>query len=158
MTLQEFLENTKGYDPYLSLDNNSKPFLYTNQIINAINVASDNRDEEKLELLLFAADWDGLDNSYTKLFCELVVADWHFSQEDIAMMLEEIKDPISVECLYIAALNIPDHDDGCSLAKKCIWALGSINTSPAIEKLKLLAGNNNYIISEVAKMELDNRQ
>jgi len=158
MTLQEFLKNIKGYDPYLNLDNNSKSFLYTTQIIDEINVASDNRDDEKLELLLLAADWDGLDNSYTKLFCELVIADWHFSQEDIAMMLEEIKDPASIECLYIAALNIPDHDDGCSLAKKCIWALGSFKSSTAIEKLKLLAGNNNYIISEAAKMELDHRQ
>jgi hypothetical protein len=79
---------------------------------------------------------------------------WHHSAEDIVMQLKKIQDPTSVDLLYRTALAIPAYDEGRSLAKKCIWALGAINVSQAREKLQLLSSMGDWIIEEAATREL----
>ena len=71
--------------------------------------------------------------------------------EDIVMMFEDIKDPDSIPCIYETSLKVSDFVD----AKKCIWALGAINTVDAREKLKLIAGSNDPEIREAALLKLE---
>ena len=107
-----------------------------------------------LDILLIIASRDGLDKTYSPVLCKLLFEEWHFSQEDIVMMLEDIKDPNSIESLFNAALKIPGHDDGRSLAKKCIWTLKAINTKSAIEKIILLSHSDDEIIRKNAILNL----
>jgi hypothetical protein len=125
-------------------------FNLVEDILNDIESTREKKDDERLELLLNIASRDGLNNKYTKVLCSLIIEEWHFSQEDIAMMLEEIKDNSSVGCLYAAAIKIPNFDDGRSLAKKCMWALEAINTDDAKHKLLLLSKHEDTIVREFA--------
>ena len=129
-------------------------FSYVSELIREMSITRNSKDVQLLEYLLTMASHDGVNKSYTQILCDLLKDDWHDSYEDIVMVLEEIKDPNSINCLYEAAINIPDYDDGRSLAKKCIWALGAINTEEANNKLEALKEFNDPIISEVAGMQL----
>ena len=71
------------------------------------------------------------------------------------MLLEEIKDPNSVDCLYTTCLTIPEYDENRSLAKKCVWALGAINTPGSKEKLQKLSTSLDLIIKKAAIKQLD---
>lgn len=157
MSLKDIIEKVNNssdiYEAICDLVPN-EDFLYTSDLINQIDLAKTKGDSSLLETILSIASRDGLNGIYTKVLCNLLNESWHHSQEDIAMMLEEIKDPESVNCLYTASLIIPWHDDGRSLAKKCIWALKAINTPEALNALKLLAKSKDPIISEVALQQL----
>ena len=130
---------------------------YSDQLLVEIAKLNVVQDPWLLECLLLIASRDGLTKSYTRILCDLLKYDWHESHEDIVMMLEEIRDPSCINALYETALTIPNYDDGRGLARKCIWALGAINTELAVEKLITLSSNQDPIISEVARMQLDSR-
>ena len=129
-------------------------FQYQKDIIKQVHFARDHQDELLLELLVLVAWKDGVNNEYSDIFCKLLNEDWHYSRENIALMLKDIKDESTVKCLYSGALNIPEFDDFRSLAKKCIWALAAINTEEAKQKLYLLSRHEDPIISEVALQQL----
>ena len=129
-------------------------FSLTPELLDEINTIRESKDDSLLEYVLIIASRDGLDTRYTRVLCELLKEDWHYSHEDIVMMLEEIKDPTSISCLYETSFEVQNYDDGKSLAKKCIWALGAINTPEAREKLVLLKNTNDPIVREVATMQL----
>lgn len=128
--------------------------LYSTEIISFIDKVRVNKNEHLLESVLLIARHDGLSYAYTPILCTLLQEDWHYSQEDVVMMLEEIKDPSSIEPLYKTAIAIPDFDDGRSLAKKCIWALGTIATTESIRRLTQLSHSEDEIIREIAFLEL----
>ncbi len=132
-------------------------FLYTAELLYEIEVAFKKKEDSLLEDLLAIAARDGLNHRYTSILCQMLKEDWHYCQEDIAMMLEEIRDPTSITPLYERAINFLDYDDGRSLSRKCIWALGAIGTSEAKEKLILLKEMDDPIISEVATLELHHK-
>jgi len=127
-------------------------FIHTTELLSEIKNTTNDLELEKLLIII---SWDGVDNRYTELLCELLMEKWHFSHEDIIMLLEELKDPVSIECLYSRALEIPEYDDGRSIAKKCIWALGAINTIASKQKLNLLKDHEDTIIKEEATKQID---
>ena len=157
MTLGEVLKNANNsnlfFDYVQQVPENG--YLYTEELINELSVAQDTRNAWLLEDLLSIAMRDGADVRFTDILTRLIKAKWHDRQEDIVWLFEKIKDPASVETIYEVAINIPDYDDGRGLARKCIWALGAINSKEAIEKLELLYHMNDPIIKEVAWMELN---
>ncbi len=84
--------------------------------------------------------------------------DWHRSHEDIVMLLEEIGDPESIDCIFSMFSKKPlylEYDDNCSLEKKCIWALGAIGSKYAVEKLTEISKSNNKVIREAALQQLN---
>lgn len=94
-----------------------------------------------LEALAGALEAD-LSWESTAGLCEALLADWHQSHEDVARTLQRLRDPLSVEALYTAALSRHDYlayDDSAALARKCTWALADIGTPAARERLELLA-------------------
>ncbi|MBK9391745.1 MAG: hypothetical protein IPN68_16720 [Bacteroidetes bacterium] len=128
--------------------------LYINEIQAKLQEAIIIKNAVLVEELLIVISVDGYDASYTTLLCKLLEYNWHDRHEDIVMTLLEIKDPLSIDCIYKAALHIPAWDEGRSLAKKCIWALKAIGTSDAIDKIEKLANLDDVIIREVASMNL----
>ena len=95
---------------------------------------------------------------YSEILSDLLLAEWHFKHEDIVMIMKMIEDPDTVDCLYLTAFKkLPylDYDDTFGLARKCIYALAAIQTSDAINKIKLLTTNPNEVISKYAKKELN---
>jgi hypothetical protein len=125
------------------------------ELTDLLNEAKEKKNDSMLEVVLLLCSRDGLDSRYVEPLCILLNEDWHYSQEDIAMMLGEIKNESGVEPLFKAALAIPDYDDGRSLAKKCILSLGEIKSAYAIEKLKMLTFSEDMIIAEFAEMQIN---
>jgi len=50
-----------------------------------------------------------------------------------------------------------EYDEAKALAVKCIWALGALGSAEAVEKLKLLARSNNFIISSLPSRRIGRR-
>lgn len=66
----------------------------------------------------------------------------HRCHEDLALWLQDLRDPRAVEALYDVAQTKHDYlayNDSHALARKCLWALADIGTVSAQEKLRLLA-------------------
>lgn len=109
------------------------------------------------EAILLTGCLDLFSDKFSGFLCELLQNDWHYNHEDIAMILKRINDSSTVDCLFSAAhLNLKylDYDDTYQFARKCIKALSEINNNEAIEKLRILAENNNKIIRKYAIKEL----
>lgn len=94
---------------------------------------------------------------FTAKLCELLQSDWHTKHEDIAMLLKDIEDPSTVDCLYHAVeskLDYLDYDDTYQFARKCIKALSAIGDDNAIDKLRILTSSKIGEIAAYAKKEL----
>ena len=92
------------------------------------------------------------------VLCKLILEDWHTQHENLAAVMQKLKDPQTVDCLYQTALaRFPylEFDEAHALAVKCLWALSDINTDKAREKLKLLIESENKIIRENAERLLN---
>lgn len=146
----------KSSDSYDELDQlfPEKKFQYAEELVEKITDSLQQQDEDLLEHLILIANFDGVDKRYIDVFSKILVSEWDWLQEDVAMLLGEIADPSTSTILYETALNIPDHDDGRSLAKKCIWALRAICNQEANQKLKKLSTHPDPIISEHAHLQL----
>lgn len=85
---------------------------------------------------------------------------WHHQHEDIATLLDFLKSPNSIECLYkitLTEFEYLSYDDSYALALKCIWALGNINTEESKQKLELLSKSENEIIRQNARKQLERK-
>ena len=94
---------------------------------------------------------------FTLQLCDLLLVDWHFKHEDIAMLLRDARDPLAINCLYNASEIIFDYlayDDTYQFGRKCIKALSVINDDKAVVKLKLLAESDIPSIANYARKEL----
>lgn len=100
----------------------------------------------------------------TSLLCALLSDDWHFSHEDIAFFLGELRDPAAVECLRDTAqrrFEYLDYDETFQLSRKSIFALRSIGTAEAIQALEYLAEYetepiNSYAIEALQYLKAQN--
>lgn len=112
--------------------------------------------ERFLHLISFEPNWIQ-SSEYADVLCSLLKETFHFRHEDVVLLLQKMKNPRTVDCIYDRALVIPeymDYDDSYSLARKCIHALGDINTEESKAKLVLLSNSTIPVISEKAKKQL----
>ena len=90
---------------------------------------------------------------------EIITGNWHYDHENIAGAFEDIASPKTIEWVYYLALahQFEGYEGGLAMARKCIHALGKINTPKSKEKLELLANNLNETedLRESAKRELN---
>lgn len=117
-----------------------------------------NKNAEDVEYsLLIGFLFNFFSNDYVDVLGQLIIEEWHFKHEDIASILQELKNPDSVKSLYEAALMKLDYlscDDSYALARKYIHALGDINTGYSREKLVLISSSEIPIIREKAEKQL----
>ena len=129
-------------------------------ILLSIKEAYQNKSSDDLDLALALIVFNTkviYEDEFIKLLFSLLRETWHRQHENIVTMLQVIKSPESIDVLYDTALTkfeYLDYDDSYSLARKCIHALGEINTEYAKEKLKLLAASDIPIIKEKAEKQL----
>lgn len=116
------------------------------------------RSGDDLEyVLLLSFTFDIIDESFSEILCKILLGDWHYKHEDIAMMLQQLKWPPSVDALYETAIRkfeYLDYDESHALARKCIHALSDLNTKESIEKLQLLTESTVSVIKESAEKQL----
>lgn len=128
-------------------------------IITLLEQAQIQRDADAVETVLRVAFQCGLTPSLVPLLSELIVADWHLRHEDVALALEELRDPRSIDALAQAAVtsySYLDYDENFGLARKCTWALARIGTPLAFQRLRELAHCSNQIIAGYAIKRLPN--
>lgn len=131
-------------------------------ILAALEKAYEDKNGENVEYSLSIVRFDTeycRTGRYVEVFSKLVVAPWHCMHENIASLLQGMKDAGSVDALYEAALakfDYLDYDDTYALARKCIHALADIHTEASREKLRLLTESDVPIIREKAKKHLSN--
>lgn len=132
----------------------------SDHVFSLIKKAFENQDgsdfDLALNLIVFVPNIAYTDE-FVGLLCKSLKGHWHRRHEDIALMLESIKSPKSVDTLYETALtkfDYLDYDNSIPLAIKCIYALGEINTENSKAKLKLLTDSSDLLIREEAKKQL----
>jgi hypothetical protein len=124
-----------------------------------LNEAFENKDSDLVEEVIFSeSDFGEFSNRFSEIFCKLLQADWHYRHEDIAFILQGLKDPSTVNCLYNAAelqFDYLDYDETYQFARKCTWALADIGTPEAKAKLQQLAHSNNELVAQYAQKRLN---
>lgn len=130
-------------------------------IFEVLNSASIYKNEEDFEdAMIVACRFNLFSEKNVDFLCRLLAVEWHHKHEDIVRILQSIKSPNSIEYLFRTALTkfeYLQHDNSYSLARKCMWALGDINTDESIEKLRLLAESEDEEIKGYA-IEQFNRE
>jgi hypothetical protein len=132
----------------------SNEYAHTEEILNYLQLAIENKNADWVEYLTIAAHDDGLNKMYSKVLCYLLNEDWHYKHEDIVELLYDIKDPETVDCIYKATFRYDEVDEMKALQRKCIHALYTIHTTEAIDKIKLLANSDDQMVSDFAKQFL----
>ena len=120
--------------------------------------AAQRRDENQVEAAMLLGFEFGFSRSCLPGLHALLMEDWHISHEDIAMVLQEMHDPSSIDVLYRAAQLQFDYlsfDEAYALGVKCCYALGDINTTEGDEKLRLLAELDNPVIAKAARYQFE---
>lgn len=129
-----------------------------NYLIKLLEEAYMYKEADDVEYCLYVGFvFELFSNDYLPILCKLLEAPWHCQHEDIAMILQKLKSPDSVEVLFkttFARFDYLDYDESFALAVKCIWALGDTRTKEAKEKLRILARSDNKIIKDNAEFQL----
>lgn len=129
-------------------------------IINSLKEAYDNENDEDIEYILlmyFSLNTFEFNITNTELLGNLIIAKWHNNHEDLAMILQKLKDPKSIIFLEKAmSLNLDylKYNDSESLIRKCAYALGDINVHESWETIKKLSESDNQIIKNAAIEQL----
>lgn len=127
-------------------------------ILEALRRSVAAQDADAFEVALGQTMTRGLCPAVFDLLVEALAMHWHTRHEDVALALQDLRDPRAVSVLYAAALTIHEYlafDDGFSLARKCTWALADIGTREARSRLVDLAGADNPSIAGYAQRRLD---
>gem|GEM_PF-460310 len=157
----ENIEKTKNTGKKSAKSDKSKEKLEktdSEDILENIQLEEEPKLETKEELDEFTKiDFDEIKDSIE----EIITGNWHGDHENIAGAFEDIASPKTIEWVYYLALahQFEGYEGGLAMARKCIHALGKINTPKSKEKLELLANNLNETqdLRESAKRELNRR-
>lgn len=132
-----------------------------NELFEMLNFAYKQRSDVNVEIALYLVfTYELFSENYLDVLNNLILCDWHEQHENIAMLLQRLKSPKSVDYLYNAVnkkYSYLEYDDSYALAVKCIWALGDIGNEEAKEYLKKLLTSENEIIVENAKKQLERK-
>ena len=108
---------------------------------------------------ILISSFEGWKPEHVPALLELLAAPWHTSHEDIALALQKIRDPRSIDALHRTALTkLPylDYNDSHALARKCTWALADIGTPEARTRLEALTTEADETVAEFARKRLAN--
>jgi len=94
-----------------------------------------------------------------EVLSKLILEDHHERHEDIALGLQYYADPATVECLYQAAQKKTEYYDVAEnpFARKCLFALGDIDTDESWEKIRLLEKSNDESVRKFASEQLERK-
>ncbi len=132
-----------------------------NELFEMVNFAYEQHSDVNVEIAIYLVfTYELFSENYLDVLNNLILCDWHEQHENIAMLLQRLKSPKSVDYLYNTVnkkYSYLEYDDSYALAVKCIWALGDIGNEEAKEYLKRLLNSENEIIVENAKKQLERK-
>jgi len=127
-----------------------------------IKSAYEQCNSEALEDILFLGfSFSLIGPEHCQIFCDLLFEPWHISHEDLAEALQDLRVESSIDSLYRAARCKYDYftDDGEAFAIKCIWAIHDMDSLQSLEKLEIIANEEQRAnVKEVAAELLLERQ
>lgn len=92
------------------------------------------------------------------LLAEVLVEDWHFRHEDVALAIQDLKCQCAVDALERRASSNPGYlewDENHALARKCTWALADIGTDDAKRALERLSKSETLVVRGFAQKRID---
>lgn len=94
---------------------------------------------------------------YVTILNTLLNCEWHYQHENMVMILQKLKSPSSISCLYKEISTDREYLKYNNESKivKCLWALGEIGTEQALDKIYILANSENKMISIHAIEQLE---
>lgn len=117
------------------------------------------RNADAFESALASVSWTGPHPpGLARLLAEALLMPWHGRHEDVASILQALREPCAVDALFQAATSqhdYLDYDEYFGLARKCTWALADIGTPEARNRLEELARSPNGMIAGYARRRLD---
>jgi hypothetical protein len=154
--INDLLANRKSKDQFIS--HYPGPFDPIRTPRELLAKAKDSKDADGVGWAMSLAYRFGIDTSYRELFKQLAFEDWHNSHEDIAFELgQDLKDNENVQAIYHMALKeypYLAYDKAKALATKCIWSLGNIGSTEAIDMLRCLTLVDDPILKKNAEQQL----
>lgn len=132
-------------------------------LIEGLTAAYDQRDAASTERLIYLIfKFEVFDNEdYVDVLNKLLLADWHYQHENIALLLEKISCFDSVRCLYDAIHRHPSYlseDENCAFEVKCVRAIYYIGKEKSVSYLEKLSTHENDIVREMAQRQLKKLQ
>lgn len=115
----------------------------------------DAKSVEEFVNLIWA--FEVIDERYVDILNELLISDWHYQHENIALLLEEISSIESIDYLYKAIdLNIHYLSlyENYPFEIKCVRAIYYIGKEKSRSYLEELCKHDNDVIREMAKRQL----
>lgn len=94
---------------------------------------------------------------YVNILNKLLITDWHYQHENIALLLQRISSAESIEYLYNEIELRPqylDWDDNYSFEVKCVRAIYQIGKEKAFSFLEKLCHHSNDVIREIAQRQI----
>ena len=118
---------------------------------------------EYVELAFVVASRFSVPESSLECVQSLVGATWHRSHEELIRLLQDWRNPGSVDALCIAIKLKPlfhylEYDDYGAFYKKCLWALASIGTEDAFAAIKMHANSDIPALREQAAYRMGKLQ
>jgi hypothetical protein len=128
-------------------------------VVQELERAIRQKDPDALEDAINCVDPKSVnDPRLVPVLCDLLSATWHECHEDIALTLQQIRDPRASRALGQAAIlkfEYLDYDNSYAFARKCIWALADIGTDEAKQWLLELSKVEDPTIAGYATRRLD---
>lgn len=131
----------------------------TSEKFGALQRSAQQKDPDRFEEALSACFPMRHGEELCELLSHVLVEDWHFRHEDVALAIQKLKCTCAVEALERRASCNPDYlfwDESNALARKCAWALADIGTDDARQALERLSKSEILIVRGFAKKRLDN--
>lgn len=127
------------------------------EILKGLNEAYQSRNANYVEefvYLIFA--FDVFEKKIVNILNELLLVNWHYKHEDIALALEKISSSKSLDFLYNAIELHPQYlswDDNYAFEVKCVRAIYYIGKEKAYSYLEKLCNHKNSVIREMAQRQ-----
>lgn len=125
-------------------------------IIELLNESLSDKNGDAVEYLIYAADKNGIKQSYVEVLCKLldIRGDWQYKHEDIATLLGKTKSSKGVPHLYQLAYDF-ETSDIHSIPLKAMWSLRLIGNEEAIKSLRELSLSSDEKKAQIAKKQLE---
>lgn len=140
-------------------------FLEINAISNIADVvekgleeAYKNQNADNVDQFMYLGFvFDVFDIKNVNILNKLLLSNWHYKHEDIALLLQRISSVESIEYLFNAIDLQPQYmkmDENYPFEVKCTRAIYYIGKEKSLPYLKKLCEHPNDIISEMAKRQI----
>lgn len=109
------------------------------------------------DLIILIYTYEIFDEGNINILNKLLLSDWHYKHEDIALLLEELSSIESIQYLYDAIELRPHYltwDENFPFEVKCVRAIYYIGKEKAYPYLEKLCKHPNCVIREMAQRQI----